>query len=69
MYISVHRKKANKRYLPYGRQTIDDADISAVVDVLRGDWLTTGPSINSFENAFSDAVGARHAVALSLIHI
>ena len=65
MHITDHRKTANKRFLPYGRQTIDESDISAVVDVLRGDGLTTGPSINSFENAFSDVVGSEHAVACS----
>ena len=64
-FITNHRKKTKKRFLPYGRQTIDEADISAVVDVLRGDWLTTGPSVNSFEKAFSDAVGSEHAVACS----
>ena len=64
-FITNHRKKAKKRFLPYGRQTIDEADISAVVDVLRGDWLTTGPSVNSFEKAFSNAVGSEHAVACS----
>ena len=64
-FITNHRKKTKKRFLPYGRQTIDEADISAVVDVLRGDWLTTGPSVNSFEKAFSNAVGSEHAVACS----
>ncbi len=49
--------------IPYGRQTIDDEDIQAVVDVLRGDWLTQGPAIERFEDAVRDFVGARHAVA------
>ena len=39
--------------LPYGRQWIDEADISAVVDVLRSDWLTTGPKVDEFEHAFA----------------
>jgi perosamine synthetase len=51
--------------LPYGRQQICEADIQAVVDVLRSDWLTTGPKVEAFEEAFADAVGARHAVAVS----
>ena len=51
--------------LPYGRQSIDQRDIDAVVDVLRSDWLTTGPKIAEFEAAFATYVGARHAVALS----
>jgi perosamine synthetase len=52
-------------YLPYGRQSVDDADIDAVVEVLRSDWLTTGPKVGEFEDAFAAAVGARHAVAVS----
>lgn len=51
--------------LPYGRQWVDDDDISAVVDVLRSDWLTTGPKVSEFEEAFADYVGAKHAVAVS----
>lgn len=51
--------------LPYGRQQIDDADVQAVVDVLRSDWLTTGPKVTEFEDAFADYVGARHAVVFS----
>lgn len=49
--------------LPYGRQTIDDDDIAAVADALRGDFLTTGPTVEAFERAFAETVGARHAVA------
>jgi perosamine synthetase len=52
-------------YLPYGRQTIDEEDIEAVVKVLRSDWLTTGPAIEEFERAFATYTGARHAVAVS----
>lgn len=51
------------RFLPYGRQAIDDDDIRAVVDVLGGDWLTTGPAVVRFEAAFAATVGARHAVS------
>ncbi len=51
--------------LPYGRQSVDEDDIQAVVEVLRSDWLTTGPKVPEFENAFAAAVGARHAVAVS----
>jgi len=52
-------------YIPYGRQWIDDADIAAVCDVLRSDWLTTGPMVERFEQAVARYVGARHAVAVS----
>jgi UDP-4-keto-6-deoxy-N-acetylglucosamine 4-aminotransferase len=54
-----------KAYLPYGRQSIDQADIDAVVAVLRGDWLTTGPTVERFEAAVADYVGAAHAVCFS----
>jgi UDP-4-amino-4,6-dideoxy-N-acetyl-beta-L-altrosamine transaminase len=52
-------------YLPYGRHSIDEDDISAVVEVLRSDWLTTGPKIGEFEEAFASRVGARYAVSFS----
>ena len=51
--------------LPYGRQSIDDEDIAAVVEVLRSDWLTTGPKVGEFERALAEFVGAREAVAVS----
>src|SRR3984957_2905480 len=51
--------------LPYGRQTIDEDDIKAVVEVLRSDWLTTGPKVAGFEEAFAVRVGAKHAVSFT----
>ncbi|MFM1990489.1 MAG: hypothetical protein RJA99_3446 [Pseudomonadota bacterium] len=51
--------------IPYGRQSIDDADIDAVVAVLRSDFLTQGPVVPAFEQAVSERVGAAHAVACS----
>lgn len=51
--------------IPYGKQYIDEKDIQAVVDVLRSDWLTTGPTIEQFEKVFADFVGAKYAVAVS----
>jgi perosamine synthetase len=51
--------------LPYGRQSLDEADVAAVLGVLRSDWLTTGPKVGEFEEAFAAAVGARYAVAVS----
>lgn len=51
--------------LPYGRQTIEDDDIAAVAEALKADFLTTGPTVDAFEQAFAEAVGARHAVACS----
>ncbi|THD57804.1 UDP-4-amino-4,6-dideoxy-N-acetyl-beta-L-altrosamine transaminase [Phenylobacterium sp.] len=49
--------------LPYGRQTIEDDDVAAVVEALRADFLTTGPMVAAFEAAFAETVGARHTVA------
>jgi len=47
--------------IPYGRQTIDEADIAAVVEVLRSPFLTAGPVVAKFEQALAAKVGARHA--------
>jgi len=59
--------------IPYGRQDISQADIDAVVAVLRSDWLTQGPVVPCFEQAVTAKVGARHAVAVnsatSALHI
>ena len=52
-------------FIPYGRQLIEDDDIEAVVAVLRGDWLTTGPTVPRFEAAFAEHTGAAHAIAVS----
>lgn len=54
-----------KTLLPYGRQSLDETDIAAVVEVLRSDWLTTGPRVAEFERAFADTVGTCEAVAVS----
>ena len=51
--------------LPYGRQTVTEDDIQAVVAALRSDWLTTGPKVAEFEECLAAAVGASHAVAFS----
>lgn len=52
-------------YIPYGRQSIDEKDIEAVVNVLRSDFLTTGPMISEFEKKVADYVGADYAVAIA----
>jgi len=51
--------------LPYGKQSIDEDDIKAVIEVLKSDWLTTGPKIEEFEQAIVEFVGAKYAVAVS----
>jgi UDP-4-amino-4,6-dideoxy-N-acetyl-beta-L-altrosamine transaminase len=50
-------------FIPYGRQSIDEADIAAVAAALRADLLTTGPLVATYEAAFARATGAAHAVA------
>lgn len=51
--------------IPYGRQNITQNDIDSVVEVLKSDYLTQGPSIDQFENNFANYVGAKYAVAVS----
>ncbi len=58
----IERKKD---FIPYGHQWIDEEDISAVIKVLRSDWLTTGPMVGKFEKEFADFVNAKEAVAVS----
>lgn len=53
------------RIIPYGHQFIDNADIKAVVGVLKSDWLTQGPKVNEFESALCAYTGAKYAVAVS----
>jgi UDP-4-amino-4,6-dideoxy-N-acetyl-beta-L-altrosamine transaminase len=53
------------RMIPYGKHYVDEADIAAVVDVMRHGWLTQGERIAEFERAVADYVGARYAVAVS----
>ncbi len=52
-------------FIPYGRQSIDDDDVAAVVEVMRSDWLTQGPAIERFERCVADYTGARHACAVA----
>lgn len=51
--------------IPYGKQFINESDIEAVVEVLRSDFLTTGPKIQEFEKKFASYVNAKYAVAVS----
>lgn len=54
-----------KKNLPYGRQSIDEEDIAAVLDVLQSDFLTTGPTVEKFETQLADIVDAPYAVSCS----
>lgn len=51
--------------IPYGRQSLDDRDVQAVVEVLRGDWLTQGPAVAAFERSVAESCDAPYAVAFS----
>jgi len=50
--------------IPYGRQSINDDDVAAVVEALQSDFLTTGPRVSEFEERFAELVGAKHVVAV-----
>jgi UDP-4-amino-4,6-dideoxy-N-acetyl-beta-L-altrosamine transaminase len=53
------------RAIPYGRQSISEDDIKAVVEVLRSDWLTQGPAVGRFERRVAEYCGAKYAVAVN----
>jgi UDP-4-amino-4,6-dideoxy-N-acetyl-beta-L-altrosamine transaminase len=54
-----------EKMIPYGKQWLDDDDIDAVVEVLKGDWITQGPKIAEFESALTAYTGAKYAVTFS----
>ena len=56
---------STNKYIPYGRQNIDEDDIKAVVEVLRSDYVTTGPKVNEFEERVANYCGAKYAVAIA----
>jgi UDP-4-amino-4,6-dideoxy-N-acetyl-beta-L-altrosamine transaminase len=60
--LRAEPRALSNNFLPYGRQLIEDDDIAAVVEALRGDLLTTGPYVDRFEQALAAAVNAKHAV-------
>ncbi|NIB43243.1 UDP-4-amino-4,6-dideoxy-N-acetyl-beta-L-altrosamine transaminase [Pseudomaricurvus alkylphenolicus] len=51
--------------IPYGKQTVTDEDIASVVEVLKSDWLTQGPTVPRFEQALADYTGASHCAVVS----
>jgi perosamine synthetase len=63
--VKPSKVRGPNRFLNYGRQLIDDADVEAVLSVLNGDFLTQGPVIERFEAAVCELTSARHAVAVS----
>lgn len=54
-----------RKFIPYGRQSLDDDDIEAVVKTLKSDWITQGKTISEFENAVANKTGVRYAVAVA----
>lgn len=58
-------KPVRERFLPYGQQWIDDDDIKSVINILKSDFITTGPTIKEFEEMVANYVGAKYAVAFS----
>jgi UDP-4-amino-4,6-dideoxy-N-acetyl-beta-L-altrosamine transaminase len=54
-----------RAFLPYGRQLIEDDDIDAVSEVLRSDYLTTGPVVDGFEEDLAACTAAEHAISVS----
>ncbi|WP_017470750.1 UDP-4-amino-4,6-dideoxy-N-acetyl-beta-L-altrosamine transaminase [Amphibacillus jilinensis] len=58
-------QRIRAEYLPYGRQWVDEADVNEVIKVLQSDYLTTGPVVTEFEQAFASNVDAKYAVAFS----
>ncbi len=52
-------------FIPYGRQTVEDDDVAAVLEALRSPMITQGPRVEAFERALCEATGARHAVVVS----
>ena len=58
-------KPVRESLLPYGHQYIDDSDVSAIANALKGEWLTQGPKVAEFEKEIADYCGAKYAVAVS----
>lgn len=59
------KKAARGSYLPYGLHWIDEADIVAVIETLKSDWITTGPKVDEFEREFARYIGCEFAVAVN----
>ena len=63
----------SEHVIPYGRQDISQADVDAMIEVLRSKWLTQGPTVPAFERAVAEKCGAAHAVtansATSALHL
>jgi perosamine synthetase len=58
-------KTLRSEYLPFHVPAVGEEEIDAVVSTLRSGWLTTGPTVRRFEQAFADVIGVRHAIAVN----
>jgi perosamine synthetase len=58
-------KPQRERYLPYGQHKLTSNDIDAAIRVLKSKWITQGPIVDEFENAFATRIGCRHAIAVN----
>lgn len=66
MKLALHGgEPVRKKFLPYAKQCIDDNDLLAVNEVLKSDFLTTGPKVKEFEEKIAEYVGVKYAVAFS----
>jgi UDP-4-amino-4,6-dideoxy-N-acetyl-beta-L-altrosamine transaminase len=61
----MDKNRGNVKFIPYGRQWIDEEEIKEVIEVLRSDWITCGPKIDEFEKAICDYAGCKNAVAVN----
>ena len=59
------QNRLTQKIYSYGKQSIDDKDIQAVIDALKSDWMTQGPAIQKFENALSEKFGSKYATVLA----
>jgi UDP-4-amino-4,6-dideoxy-N-acetyl-beta-L-altrosamine transaminase len=53
------------QFIPYGHQCVDEEDVRAVVEILNGDWLTTGPTVSTFEEEICAYIGCKHAITVN----
>ena len=58
-------KKLNNNFIPYGCQEINQSDIDSVIKVLKSPNLTQGPTVTKFENAISNKVNSKYAIAVN----
>jgi len=61
----INLEEDTNPFIPYGRQLISEEDIQSVIEVLKSDYLTTGPKVHEFEQAVAGYVGSKHAIAVS----